>query len=181
MPKSPWSNRAGVVLPGCDAGLGNGTPGASGQGCAPGDGGPRHQHSGHLPLEHPLEKQPSEKYQSRWVRAPRAAALPTPSLFFPGFNRDLMIKFPLPGAGSSCARRSRRRQSFGQAETKVGWQWGGCESLRGQTPSQGSRKPFPGFPKRAPRCHFKAPSGALFWGVILGASGFLQGELPAEG
>lgn len=40
----------------------------------------------------------------RRAQAMRAAALPTPSLFFPGFNRDPMIKFPLPGVGSSCAQ-----------------------------------------------------------------------------
>lgn len=38
------------------------------------------------------------------AQAVRAAAFPTPALFFPGFNRDPMIKFPLPNVGSSCAQ-----------------------------------------------------------------------------
>lgn len=37
----------------------------------------------------------------------RDAAFPSPpSLFFPGSNRDTVIKFPLPGVGSSCAQTS---------------------------------------------------------------------------
>lgn len=87
--------------------------------CAARDGGHGYRHGGHLVLKHPWEKQLSEKYMGqagpvrRRAWAMRAAALPTPSLFFPGFNRDPMIKFPLPGVGSSCAQTSSSAEGDG--------------------------------------------------------------------
>lgn len=167
------------------------------------DGGHRYRHGGHLVLEQPLGKAAEREILGqagpvrRRAQAARAAALPTPSLFFfPGFNWDPMIKFPLPGVGSSCARTSSAGEGDGvyrRGEVKAGaGSRGGCESPRSQTPSRvsaGAPRSHPALSpasfserkRNEPYNHFKAPLGARFCCIVLGGLGFIKGKLPAAG